>query len=308
MRIITLGTDTNHCYFQPMCACIGYFDGMHLGHQALIRKTLELSEKYHCESAMITFEPDPWVTLKGMKNVHHISTMRERMNRAIELGIDNIVILEFTKQLADYEPEDFVHLIQRHLNLKAIVCGFDYHYGKQGKGNPESLRKTSDIETVVVDPVEDAKGKISSTRIEDCIKNGRMEEASKLLGIPFSISGKVIPGNQKGSTLGYPTANLAYSDEYILPKQGVYAGYVIANRQKYRAMINFGHNPTLNFRQNLSLEVHIMNCDLDLYGRILRVEFIKFMRDEKKFNSRNNLILQLDQDSRNINRTLDAYE
>ena len=127
MRIIKMGIDTKRVYTNPMCACIGYFDGMHKGHQQLIRHTIEMSKRLHCESALITFDPDPWVTIKHIKDVKHITTMRERINRAVEYGIQNIIILQFTSEFSQLSPEDFVNEILSKISLKGIVCGFDFH-------------------------------------------------------------------------------------------------------------------------------------------------------------------------------------
>ena len=121
MRIIKMGIDTKRVYTNPMCACIGYFDGMHKGHQQLIRHTIEMSKRLHCESALITFDPDPWVTIKHIKDVKHITTMRERINRAVEYGIQNIIILQFTLEFSQLSPEDFVNEILSKISLKGIV-------------------------------------------------------------------------------------------------------------------------------------------------------------------------------------------
>lgn len=308
MRIIRMGLNTQRIYSKPMCACIGYFDGMHKGHQQLIKKTIEMSKRLNCESALITFDPDPWVTLKGAKNVKHITTIRERLNKAVEFGIQNIIILEFTYAFSQLSPEEFVNEILSKISIKGIVCGFDFHYGVKGKGNPETLKQTPNIEVEVVSPIEDENGKISSTRITKCIQEGKMEEASNMLGFPFRMSGVVVHGRHQGVSIGFPTANIQYDSEYILPKGGVYAGYVIIHNQKYKAMINFGHNPTFNYRNDMSLEAFIIDFDGDLYGKYVTIEFITFIREEKRFTSKGNLILQLEQDVKRTKKILSNYE
>lgn len=308
MRIITIGMDSEHVYANNMTACIGYFDGMHKGHQALVKKTIELAEKYHCETGMITFDPDPWVPIRGMKNVRHITTMRERINRAVELGIQNIVILRFTKEMSQLSPEDFVKKILGRLHLKALVCGFDFHYGYMGKGDAQSLERDAGIEVSVVAPVEDEEGKISSTRITKAIENGEMEKAHDMLGYFFTIEGTVIHGRHVGTGIGYPTANIEYSTEYIHPKGGVYAGFAWVDGKRYETMINYGHNPTFNYRNEMSLEANLFDFHDQIYGKCIRLQFVHFLRGETRFHSRDNLILQLEQDERNTRRILADYE
>ena len=308
MRIITIGINTSLVYKVGMCACIGYFDGMHLGHQKLIEKTISMAKEKHCESALITFDPDPWVTIKNQKDVHHISTFRERINQAVGLGIENIVILQFDKAMSMLTPDQFLHDILGRLNLQGIVCGFDFHYGAKGAGNAETLQKTAGFEVIVVDAVNDEKGKISSTRITKCIEEGKMEEATAMMGRMFEMEGIVIHGRNKGTSMGFPTANIQYSREYLIPKIGVYASYVQVGTEKYRAMVNVGHNPTMNYTDNISIEAHLFNCHKDLYGKHVVVFFVSYIREEKKFRSRENLIMQLEQDTRNINALLEDYE
>ncbi len=262
MRIITIGMNTSIVYKVGMCACIGYFDGMHLGHQKLVKKTIEMAKEKDCESALITFDPDPWVTIKNAVEVHHISTFRERINQAVSLGIDNIVILQFDKEMSLLEPEDFLSRILGKLNLKGIVCGFDFHFGAKGAGDAYLLKEKAEYDVFVVDAVQDENGKISSTRISSCIRLGQMEEAGAMMGRLFEIEGVVIHGRNKGTSMGFPTANIQYSPEYILPKVGVYACFVQVGTKKYRAMVNVGHNPTMNYSENISIDIDIHeNCD-----------------------------------------------
>lgn len=300
MRIIKIDLEKLRKIKKPMVACIGYFDGIHIGHQQLLKKTIELSKKYDCETALITFEPDPWVVIKGATNVKHISTIRQRMNKAVELGMDNIIFLEFTRDMSSLPPIDFMNIVLGSLNLKALVCGFDFHFGYKGSGNVQFLQDNASYEICVVDAVKDEKGKISSTRITQCIEEGRMEEASAMLGSPFSMEGKVIHGKHRGSTMGFPTANVSVSEEYILPKVGVYAGEVHIGKDVYPCMINIGTNPTFQDIETISLEAYIFNFHKDIYGKVISVDFLKYIRGEKKFRSMNNLIMQLEQDKRNI--------
>lgn len=308
MRIITIGINTTLVRKIRLCACIGYFDGMHLGHQKLIERTLEMAKEKDCESALITFDPDPWVTIRNDQDVRHITTLRQRINLAVQAGIDNIIILQFTKEMAGLHPDVFLHDILGKLDLQGLVCGFDFHYGAKGAGSAQSLIDTAPFEVAVVDAVKDDKGKISSTRISECIINGQMEEAAAMLGRYFTIEGNIIHGRSNGTSMGFPTANIDYSSEYILPKNGVYACFVNVDQKRYKAMVNAGHNPTIAYTERISLEAHLIGFSGDLYGKMVSIEFIEYIREEKKFRSRENLIMQLEQDVRNITALLDRYE
>lgn len=306
MRIITIGMDNNRVYTGPLTACIGYFDGVHLGHRALIEKTIETAKQNHSESALITFDPDPWVAIKGMdpSEMKHISTFRERLNKVVELGIQNVVILKFTKEMSALSSEDFSKKILGKLKLNAVICGFDFHYGFMGKGDSVTLQKELAVPVYVVPAVEDEEGKISSTRICNAIEKGDMREVKKLLGDYYSMSGTVIHGRHVGSSIGFPTANMSYSKEYIIPHRGVYAGWVSVKSGRYMAMINIGHNPTFNYRNEISIEANILDLHEDLYGCSMKIEFVDFIRDEKRFQNRNNLIMQLEQDAWYVRKVL----
>lgn len=308
MRVINIYADRMKSVPLALCACIGYFDGMHLGHQKLIAETVRMAESYGCESALITFDPDPWVTIRGIRDVRHITTMRQRMNMAVSMGIGNIVVLKFTEEMSRLSPEEFIERILGQLNLRGIVCGFDFHYGYQGKGDCNSLKEEAPCEVMIIDAVEDEYGKISSTRISEMIVRGNMTEVNRMLGYQYQIEGVVVEGNHKGTSIGFPTANIHYSNEYLLPKTGVYACYAEVNGKRWRAMVNIGHNPTFNYSERCSLEAHLIGCHENLYGKLIRLDFVRYVRAEKKFKNAYNLGLQLEQDMRDIRKILYRYE
>lgn len=299
MKIWKLSLDENEKYDVPLSVCIGYFDGLHKGHQVLVNQAIELSKKLKCESGLVTFDPDPWVTLKDIKEIKHITTMKQRIELAEKMGLEHFIILDFTASMAALSPEEFMKMLMDKLILKGLVCGFDFHYGAKGKGSAATLKALSmgNFEFVQVDCIDDGFGKISSSRICECIENGDVKEANALLGFPYRVEGKVIHGNAKGSsTLGFPTANCEIDEEFILPKRGVYIGRVIVNGQYKAAMINIGHNPTFNKRNMISIEAHILDFNENIYGQEIKVEFYEYIREEKKFASIEALINQLKED------------
>ena len=237
MRIVNVKLGEIRKQKNPVVACIGYFDGMHKGHQALVNATLEKAKELGVESGLITFDPDPWVTLRNEKDVKHITPLQQRINIAVELGIKNIFILNFTKEMAALSPLDFIKVLDS-CNIKALICGFDYHYGQFGKGDIESLKRDADFEVVVVDAVNDNEGKISSTRITNLIEEGEVHKAEELLGYAYRVEGYVVHGNAKGRTIGYPTANVSVPSEYLEPKGGVYACFALIDGKKYKAKVD----------------------------------------------------------------------
>lgn len=295
MRIVNVKLGEIRKQKNPVVACIGYFDGMHKGHQALVNATIEKAKELGVESGLITFDPDPWVTLRNAKDVKHITPLQQRINIAVELGIKNIFILNFTKEMAALSPLDFIKVLDS-CNIKALICGFDYHYGQFGKGDIESLKRDADFEVVVVDAVNDNEGKISSTRITNLIEEGEVHKAEELLGYAYRVEGYVVHGNAKGRTIGYPTANVSVPSEYLEPKGGVYACFALIDGKKYKAMVNIGHNPTFNYTETMSLEAYILDFSGDLYDKRLKISFKYYLRPEKKFKYIGNLKMQLEQD------------
>ena len=295
MRIVNVKLGEIRKQKNPVVACIGYFDGMHKGHQALVNATLEKAKELGVESGLITFDPDPWVTLRNAKDVKHITPLQQRINIAVELGIKNIFILNFTKEMAALSPLDFIKVLDS-CNIKALICGFDYHYGQFGKGDIESLKRDADFEVVVIDVVNDNEGKISSTRITNLIEEGEVHKAEELLGYAYRVEGYVVHGNAKGRTIGYPTANVSVPSEYLEPKGGVYACFALIDGKKYKAMVNIGHNPTFNYTETMSLEAYILDFSGDLYDKRLKISFKYYLRPEKKFKYIGNLKMQLEQD------------
>jgi len=308
MRIDRISLDTIYKPKPPIAACIGYFDGVHKGHQALIRRTVEISKRLNCSSALITFEPDPWVTVRGVhpEELEHLTTLRQKNNLVIQYGIQNIYILDFTPAMAALSPEQFIEKVLGQLNIKAMVCGFDFRFGAKGKGDSFLMRKCVHFPVEVVDEVQQGGEKISSTRICGCVKNGDFLSAYDLMGHPFTMDGVVVQGNEIGRKLGTPTANISHSSEYVMPKIGVYSGHIRIRGKLYGAMINVGHNPTGNYSKDISIEAYVFNLNQNIYGERVSLIFEQYIREEKDFRNMDNLRLQLEQDKEKIRKLLNV--
>lgn len=281
----------------PMVACIGYFDGFHLGHQGLFNRALSLARQNNRLSAIISFEPDPWTVLKPSAEIRHLTTLEDRKRLAEQMGFDVWVTIQFDQAVADMEPETFVKRLKL-INIQTLVCGFDFTFGKKGSGTTNTLLglADADFQVEIVEELDYQGEKISTTRIKQAIEEGQMELVSKLLGRIYALEGLVFRGKQIGRKIGYPTANLLVDPEYVLPKVGVYAGYVQLNGLYYTCMIGLGYNPTVKDDRVVSIEAHIFDFDQDIYDKKIQFLFKHYLRPELKFNGLEALTDQLKKD------------
>lgn len=278
----------------PLSACIGFFDGIHKGHQQLISKAAQQSD---LTLAMITFDPDPIVILRNQPDLKHIMTLDDKIEIAKSLGIDVFIILHSDKGLLGQQPHEFVYNVLEPLNVKHIVCGFDFRFGFKGAGNAETLTQYPHLFTVdIVEEVDYLREKISSTRIVNLLKEGRVDDAEFLLSRPYTIQGTIIPGNQKGREIGFPTANLKVAPEYHEVKQGVYITEMKVGNQWYPSMTNVGHNLTFNTSDPLSIETYILDFNESIYNQEVKLAFRKYLRPELKFETVDELIKQMEYD------------
>lgn len=282
---------------------IGSFDGLHLGHQALIRKVTELAKASKTDSAMLTFHPHPRSVLgRDGKPVELITTMKERVRRLEQLGLDHLAIIPFTRDLSEMQPLAYVEqYIANAFKPKRVVIGFDHRFGYQRSGDAALLArlgKAYSFEVEVIDAQKVTELKISSTRIREALAHGAISEANSLLGYAFELEGVVVHGEKRGRELDYPTANLLLRDaKKLIPKPGVYWGISTVDNEEYCSMVNIGHRPTYD-NGALKVEVHILDWEGDLYGSNLRVSFMERLRDERPFNNSNALKAQLQADEK----------
>ncbi|WP_047984839.1 bifunctional riboflavin kinase/FAD synthetase [Ornithinibacillus californiensis] len=281
----------------------GFFDGIHKGHQTVIKQAVSIANEQKLESAVISFYPHPSVVLRNNQNVKYITPLREKQEILENLGVDRLYIITFNKQLSSLSPQEFIDHFIIGLNIKHVVAGYDFTYGHMGKGNMEVIREHTRgmfVHTVIEKVTLDNE-KISSTRIRELLAIGEIEQVNVLLGRHFITRGTVIEGDKRGREIGFPTANINYLPEALLPKAGIYAVGVNIDDKVYKGMASLGINPTFTEdRIDLSLEVNILDFKDDLYGKEIVIEWYKFFRNEEKFNSVEALIEQMEQDEKLI--------
>lgn len=280
--------------------CIGLFDGLHRGHQELIKKTIANAKKFKLTPAMFTFDPSPKDFLLN-KDFPHLMSLQYKSRVAESLGIEELIVLEFNQKIANLSPEQFIEKVINPLNIKSLVVGYDFTYGKKGVGTAKTLQqlKNPNFKVEVVGEIDYLNQKISSTRTLKALTEGKVKLASKLLGRNYLIEGMVVHGNGNGKKIGFPTANLDIKS-YALPKSGVYAVRVKFEDKNYIGMANIGVHPTIKQIDKPLLEVNIFNFDQDIYGKKLEVEFIDYLRPEQKFPSLKALIKQLKSDKKQV--------
>ena len=286
--------------FKRAVITIGNFDGVHIGHQALFHEVIEKAAAIDGTSVAMTFEPHPIRVLK-QNNFPPLITLYEQKTELIErTGIDVLICVPFTLQFAALSAEQFIKdLLVQKIGLKAIVVGEDYSFGKNREGNIDLLRSYAPqygFEVIVAGWIKSAaramEDRISSTRIRQLITEGRMEQAEKMLGRSYQIRGRVVTGRDRGGKLlGIPTANINLSDE-LCPKTGIYAVMVEFDGRKYKGVANIGYSPTFDDHV-FTVEVHILDFSDNIYGKRIRINFIKRIRDEKKFSDISELVAQI---------------
>lgn len=281
------------------CVTIGNFDGVHLGHQQLFQVVAEKARLMGGTSVAITFDPHPLQIIRP-GGIKLISTLEHKIELIEMAGIDVILVIPFTKTFAKTSADVFVKdLLVEKLGVQALVVGYDYAFGKGRSGNIDFLRKMGnqfDFPVEVVQAHYNDDQLVSSTKIRELVKEGRMADAAKLLGRYYQIRGTVQVGKQRGGkVIGYPTANLKFNREDLVPKHGVYVTEVISSGKCYGGILNIGYNPTFG-EEKLVAETHIFNFNEDIYGKPLRVNLLKFIRSEKKFSGVHELAKQISRD------------
>lgn len=285
MRIIKDLSEISHP-LKNAVVTIGNFDGVHIGHQALFSQVIEKAKSIDGTSVVITFEPHPIRVIKSNKHFQLITLYEQKVELISATGIDTLICITFTREFAATTARTFVkEILCDKIGMKAIVVGQDYSFGRKREGDIFLLKEmavTNGFEVIISGWIEVEGGRISSTEIRNMVREGRVEEAEKLLGRHYQVRGTVIRGRDRGGRLlGFPTANLTLYDE-LCPKGGVYAVTVEYNDITYKGVANIGYSPTFD-NGEFSVEVHILDFDQNIYDRPIRVNFIQRLRGEKKF-------------------------
>lgn len=272
---------------KPDITCIGAFDGIHLGHQALIKLAKTVSSNYQ----ILTFEPVP---KKYFNNLHELlSTKDMKVDILSKHNPDSIIFMNF-EDVKDLSPVNFCTILSNKLNTKSIVVGKDFKFGKNREGDVNFLIKHFGSANVhVLDDYEVNDVKISSTLIKSSISEGKLNLANQYLGYNFKLTGKVVHGNRKGHEIGFPTANIAINTNLVVPKYGVYEVKVLVNDEIHEGIMNIGIRPTVSNELKVSFETHILNFDEDIYDSVIEVELLSFIREEIKFKNLQQLQSQI---------------
>lgn len=268
---------------------IGTFDGVHLGHQKIIKRLVELKQKQGGEIVLFTFDPHPRkILFPEQKDLKLITTTEEKCDILKQFGVDHVLVYPFTTEFSKMQAQDYIsNIIAKGLKTKTLVIGYDHRFGSNREGNIDILKQFApiyhfDVEEIPAQEINQLN--VSSTRIRKAIEDGDIQTANDFLGYTFFITGEVIKGKQLGRTIGYPTANIFIDNaDKLIPKIGVYAVNVVLKGVTYKGMLNVGTNPTTDFDNKIKIEVNIFDFDVDIYGETLKVEFVKWIRNEEKF-------------------------
>ncbi len=286
--------------FKNAVLAIGVFDGLHIGHQKLIKAAVEKARSLKGPAIVMTFSPHPVQVLKPKDYLPFIVSLPHRLKLIEQLDVMACVVVHFTKRFSQLDAQEFIkHYLVRRINPKEIFVGNDFRFGKDRRGTLENFKEAGrkyqfKVNTMV--PVKGGRTKIGSSRIRQLIIDGKLTMAKRFLGRYVSIMGKVISGDSRGKKLGFPTANL-HPENSVIPPIGVYAAYAIVDNKKLKGMANVGRRPSFKKRSsNINIEIHIFDFQKNLYGKEIIIEFVKKIRNEKVFASKEKLIAQLKRD------------
>lgn len=285
---------------QPSVVTIGVFDGVHRGHQHLIKRLVTAARAADRLAVALTFFPHPDVVLRGLSGRYYLTTPDERAVLLGELGIDYVITLPFDEALRQIRAAAFVNMLREHLQLASLWIGADFAMGYKREGNVEFLRASGEqhgFDVEVVDLVNaEGDGAISSTAIREALLEGDVERARAGLGRAYALSGEVVHGEQRGRKIGFPTANIRVWDQQVIPANGVYAGWALLGDERFMAVTNVGVRPTFA-GEGVTVEAHLLDFDRDIYGETLTFTFEKRLRAEQRFTGIDALIAQIRADA-----------
>lgn len=278
---------------------VGVFDGAHRGHQQIIHRLVEGAHEKNLPAVVLTFDPHPSKVF-GRGEIKLLTLPNERAEILGEMGVDVVITHSFNREVANITAFDFMQRLKSHIGLDHLVLGYDSALGKDREGNIPRLTEIGSelgytVETVSA--VSDESGVISSTAIRKLVAVGKVEEAAKLMGRPYRLQGRVIRGDQRGRTIGFPTANLDYSEDKLIPSNGIYACWANIGNERFKAAVTIGFNPTFTpDKKSVSVEAYLLDFDRDIYDENLQLEFVGRLRDELKFDSVDALVTHIRKD------------
>ncbi|MDD3458064.1 MAG: bifunctional riboflavin kinase/FAD synthetase [Weeksellaceae bacterium] len=279
---------------------LGVYDGIHIGHQAIINQLNQMACEVGGESVLLTFEPHPRITLnKGAESLQLLTTLDEKKELLEKYGLQNLIIHPFTKEFSQLNAEEFVKLLKEEIGIHSMVIGYDHHFGKNRSGNYDELSRLAkifDFNCIKINEIQANGHLVSSTQIRNALLEGNIELAGLGLNRNYSLRGKVIHGDKIGRTLGYPTANLKTSSYKLIPGNGVYIVKVLLGEESFKGLLSIGTRPTISRTNEKRTEVYILDFDRDIYNETLEIEFLKKIRDDQKFDSVLQLVQQMDSD------------
>lgn len=306
MKVITQMEHTKK--LPTVAVALGTFDGIHLGHQKVIGRAVELARQEGGKSAVFTFANHPLSILDPSAAPRLITGTEEKERLLMQMGVDLLYRVPFDAKLLQLTPFEFIDTLFLYFSPTHIVVGPNYSFGYRGQGTPELLRQIGNekgFNVEVQNAVFLAEQMVSSTSIRQCISQGNIELAARLMGRPFHLSGTVISGDRRGRTIGFPTANLQLEPDQLLPADGVYAVFAWVGSRKVLALANVGNNPTFA-NQTRRLEVHLLDFDADLYGQELAIDFCRYMRGEQAYPSIHELQERIALDVLEVRRFFDG--
>jgi len=287
---------------------IGTFDGVHIGHQKIIERLNQIKSKDFERSMILTFYPHPRMVLDQSNDIKMLTTMEEKIHLLEKFGLDDLIIEPFTKAFSRLSALDFVrNILVNQLNIKKLVIGYDHHFGKNREGNFEQLSEYGELYDFKVEEIsaqEIESVSVSSTKIRKAIENGDMEKANKYLGYNYLLTGKIITGQGIGRKINFPTVNLHIAEDYkLIPSKGVYIVKAHFNEKSNFGIMNIGFRPTVGGKGQ-TIEIHLLDFKDDLYGSTMQIEVLMRLRDEKKFESIEELATQISKDEKSARNWL----
>lgn len=287
-------------------AALGNFDGVHLGHQAVLGEAIEVGARKNLKVVAITFDPHPQAVLRPHSGLKLLTTLDQRRETLLRYGVSEMRVVKFDEDLSRKSPEEFVaDVLIQHNNVEVVVVGENFRFGYKAFGDVEELERLmsergGEVRAVRIQS-NGSQDEVNSTRIRELVASGEVSQAASLLGRPYSLRGKVVEGERRGRTIGFPTANIAPAPAVVVPGRGVYSGFVSVDGVQHPACTNVGLAPTFGRNEN-KVEAHLLDFDGDIYGKVVDVSFTSRIRPEKKFSGVEDLKSQIELDVQEARR------